>query len=377
MSGIYVGVGLIGWSLLCLLGYHCMDQTDIMTIILRLIYKKYSFQYWPIKSSIDQFPKVLNVAFPDEQIVYYVNSFYSDDNATLSGMMPPNIYFWSLTIYDEEGKPVGQICDNAFSSKNFKVNLNKKNKNQFSGETYFMKSPEKGVYCVIQRVYVSEEKPDPVGFLPKIEGLQRQLKNVSEEERAKNSNEIEDLLYKAFKRKIGDKIPTQLFPTVNVNQFFLPSKKQVSMAFPNPYALYLMAFPKTAGNVMMVKGQLPEASFENRYGFRFVSFMASNMQISATDDSLFLEDIKTDAGKNYVLFVAYSEEDARAKGYNASEHNLLLWDKTTTYPVLVYRLVSTEKTPTGVFAINNPDLPVDGKDLKPIMGEEYPRVELC
>lgn len=346
-------------------------QSGIMRIVLRRIYKKYNTQLWPIMSRIDMTPPVLNVAFPDKSIVYYANSFQSTDNPTLRGQMPPMIFFWSLTIYDESGKPVNWISDAMFPTSSFNVSISRNNKNELRDGVYNMKSPSKGVYCVIQRVYVSEETPDPVNYLPEITGLSRKLKTTNNAQRIKNSTDIQKLLYKEFEKKTKGKTPSQIFTNVNVNQFFLPSKNQVSLAFPNPYALYLMVFPCPDKKVIRVDGTLPNMK-NNKYGVRFVSFMASNMLNTATDNSISVENLKTDDQTNYVLFVATSETDAENRGYDNTKHNLILWNKENPYPVLIYRLVSTEEEPTGVFAINNPTYSVSSTLLQPIMKDQYP-----
>lgn len=355
-----------------ILGYFWKQEKNeiIMRIVLTQIYKNYLDKRWPIVSRTDIEPAILNVAFPDESIVYYVNSFKNDDRPVLRGRMPPNIYFWSLTLYDQDGKPFQTVNDSQFPDKDFIVSVDKKHANRMNGNVYEMKSPPQGVYCIIQRVYKSAKTPDVEDYLPIISGLDRNLKDVSNQERIEYSNKIQNLLYTSFKKKVQGKTPEQVFPGVNTRQFFLPSEEQVSMAFPNPSACYLLVFPKK-DKVIRVYGKLPDASAQNRFGTRFVSFMASDLTTTATNESLSMETMITDKFRNYTLFVAYSPEKAYEKGYDPTRHNLLIWDETNPFPVLIYRILSTEKVPSGIFAIDNTDN-VDGSVIQKVLGEEYP-----
>ena len=368
-------IGLLFFFILgLLLTFLVHNKMDIMTVVFRLLYKKYHNLKWPIMSNINHDPPVLNIAYPDQNIVYFVNSFESKDNATIQGEMPPNIYFWSLTLYGQNGAPFQWISDASFSSSSFKVNLNPKNENVFKEDgVFYMKSPAKGYYCVIQRVYMSFATPNPVNYLPDITGLKRELKPVSSDERMQYSNNIQNLLYKQFEKQVKGKTPSQIFPNVNVYEFFLPSKKQVDTAFPNPYGIYLVVFPQSK-QVLKITGKLPEASKTNTFGIRFASFMASNLLYSSTDTSISVENMSIDSARNYVLFVAFKKQDAVQNGYDQTvpNHNLLLWNENNSFPVLIYRLVNTEKIPTGIFAIENEDYSVGGSQLKVIMGEDYP-----
>lgn len=374
---LLIWIGILTILLLLVIGIligliRQQTKISLMTIVLRRLYKNYSTKLWALMSKIDPPPAVLNVAFPDKRIVYYVQSLHSKDEPLLIGKMPPNIYFWSLTVYDETGAPVNSVNDASFSYDNFRVKLKRDGQNKLteSGD-YEMKIPEKGVYCIIERIYKSQTTGDTNLFLPEITEINKNLEPVTNEERIKNSLSIQNLLYQAFQKKIGNQSPSEMFPGVDTNKFFLPSKKQVDFAFPNPYAIYLMMFP-TSSDVIKVTGKLPNASRMNRNGIRFVSFMASNMINSATEDSISMEDIKMDNQGNYTLYVVFSQKQASENNYNPDKDNLLLWSETNPYPVLIYRLVSTEDPKTGVFAIENENYSVPDSKLRDVMGDQYP-----
>ena len=83
------------------------------------IYDQYLNKEWPIISSISPQKKncILNVAFPDYSIIYYVTSFLSNDPITLTGTFPKNIYFWSLTLYNDKGIIIYSMNDTLFPNK--------------------------------------------------------------------------------------------------------------------------------------------------------------------------------------------------------------------------------------------------------------------
>lgn len=329
------------------------------SLVFSTLYRFFLNKEWPLMSSISFDPPLLNVAYPDSQIVYYTASFDSSDTVTLSGVIPPFIYFWSLTMYDNNGLPVQSWDNSLFPQKKYSLTF---------------PSSSKGLYCVIQRVYKSSRTPVLYpAFVPKISILNKTVKRVTMKQRIINSLAVQKLLWNIFKLQHANKSLAEIFPGININQFFLPSAQQLASTFPNPFARYLITFP-TSNRVIKVAGTLPSP-----IGFDkpvvFVSFMASNFTTSATDSSISFEQLSP----KYTLYVAYSQDDAVKYGYNSSTDKLLLWDADNENPVLVYRIVSASLQQTNnpqlrLFFIDNKNGPVSGQSLADAMGSSYPSV---
>jgi len=324
------------------------------------LYNNYMNQEWPIESSISHTPPLLNVAFPDDSIVYYVASFNSADTVTLSGKIPPNIYFWSLTLYDTDGLPTKSWNYTLFPDSSYSVILGPNNN-----------IPPSGAYCVIQRVYKTSSTPKLFpDFVPNISIATSSVVPVAATQRISNSNDTQNLLWNLFQKQFGSTTPNQLFPSINVNEFFLPGTQQMASVFPNPFAQYLVVFP-TTNQVIKVVGTLP-----NPIGFNepvlFISYMASNMNHTSTDDSISFNELPT----NYTLYAAFSKESAAQFGYNPSTDKLLLWSSTNTYPVLIYREVSVASDKAtqslALFTQNNQVASVSGQVISSAMGPFYP-----
>lgn len=330
------------------------------------LYSKFLNQDWPVVSSISSIPPTLNVAYPDSSIIYYVATFNSSDMVVLSGTVPPNIYFFSIVVYDSLGLPTS-LNFTPSSNYNYELGLD---------ATY--KTPP-GDYCVIVRVYKTSNTPSIYpNYVPKISinGGKIPVKSVSNSQRIVNSNLIQELLWKSFNSAYSSKTPTELFPNINVNEFFLPSVEQMASVFPNPNAKYLIVFP-TSNNVIKVTGVLPPSIGYNM-SISFISFMASNMDHTSTDDSISFSKL----GQKYTLFVAYSIQDAVKCGYNPLNDKLLLWKSDNKYPLLIYREVrpsstnsiSTDYKALSLFTINNSLSPVNGSTVSKSMGIYYPQV---
>lgn len=344
---------------------------DVMTAVLRGLYSKYKNEKWPVMSSIATTPPLLNVAFPDKAIIYYMSSFSSWDTITLSGTIPPNVYFWSMTVYDTTGAPTAYVDDTSFPSGMYTIRLRHWTPQTTEYGIYSLTCPQ-GSYCVIQRGYVSSTTPplDPT-YLATISGVT--TTNVTQQERIDNSTQIEKMLHRAFASKVSGKSLSDMFPGIDTSVFFLPSAAQVSGAFPNPYATYLMVFPGQTG-VIRVDGTVGQEAIgmSNPHGLRFVSFMASDLSTTATDDSINMADFKHPSGIGiYTLFAARSTEAATSQGYDPSLHNLLLWAPTTTMPVLIYRLVVAAGG-SVIGSLDNSNGPVTGSVAKTAFGTYYP-----
>ena len=336
------------------------------------IYYEYLNKEWPIISSINPQKKkcILNVAFPDYSIIYYVTSFLSNDNIMLTGKFPTDIYFWSLTLYDYKGNIIHSINDTLFPNKQYKISIQN---NKIYYNDSFKNIELSKSYCIIQRIYKTKTTPKVYpDYTPKILIENKKLETVSKKIRKDNSNRLEKLLYKLFNVKFGNIQPETFFKGVNIHEFFLPAKSQMSLVFPNPFATYLIAFP-TKNNTMKITGKLPpNIGFKNE-NCRFISFMACNFKTTATDMCISHYDLP----KDYTIYISFYKKDAIQHGYNPKlGHKLLLWDsKTNTFPVIIFRIVSVSKKPLGIFSMNNKNNIISGKKIKRKIKDLYPVIK--
>jgi len=327
----------------------------LISSIFDSIYKKYLNQYWPIISTLDHSPPLLNIAFPDSSVTYYASFFNSKDNVLIYGTIPPNIYFWSLCMYDIEGNPIQSWNYSQFPTNKYLLEL---------GPNFII--PPDGNYCIINRIYNQQNPFDEI-YLPSIQIYHKNVKPVSDKDRITNSNYVQNLIWKLFNFKYGNKSPYQLVPDVsNYHTFFLPSQLLLSSVFPNPSAKYLIVFPST-NNVIKVKGTLyPSIGYNNTV--LFISYMASDLSKTSTDISINF----TQLAHEYTLYVAFSKIEAIKFGYNEKNDQLLLWSNDNQYPVLIYREVSISNN-TPLFTLNNQTISIEGKDVENVMGIYYPK----
>lgn len=322
------------------------------------VYSFFLNEKWPIVAETRQVTNstlrletkesILNLAYPDENITYYVASFSSKDRVLLEGNIPDTnqMYFWSLTIYEDDGSIFDSINDTKLPGRYYSIEISSSQKKE-RNDTILITPPTCNTYCVIQRVYKKDIKfqliPDYVPEISVNNGRVK-VKNVDDNDRIRNSNTLQSIFSYLFRKKF-QKINIETFFNVNVNNFFLPAASEMSLVFPNPFAKYLMVFPSNS-NVIKVEGKLQESIGIQNNNCRYVSFMASSFYTTSTDNSISYYNLKVDSNNEYLLFVAFSQKEAEENGYDntIANHNLLLWNKTTNEkPVLVYRLVSTAK----------------------------------
>ncbi len=377
------------------------SSDNLLSTAFSLLYLTFRNQNWPVLSSIDSTPKILDIAFPDKAIVYYVASFTKNEIVELSGNIPDSslAYFWSLTIYDSSGAPVKvwNYLDQGFTGLTFY---------QYTSETgkilqrpltigpgkAFDYEPTTDVYCIVQRIYKKTDFTIYPNYVPTItlKPNTENLKEVTTRQRIFNSEVIQFLLWGAFDLKFSSKTPQELYPNINNYEFFLPSINQTNLAFPNSSAKYLVTFPESS-NVIRVKGKIPQ-NVGYKENVIFISYMAGNQNLTSTDNSISFTDLKTDEDGNYILYAAYSKEEAALYGYDPSKYNLVTWDKlTNTFPMLIFRVVSSitnSSEPSTVvqenpilapFLYQNEDNCISGNTLYeggenniPGMGEYYP-----
>ena len=307
---------------------------------------------------------ILNVAFPDDNIDYNVGSFNSKSIVKIQCEIPNNIYFFSITLYKENGKIWKSINDSDMTlgdvnnrTRTFQISPAVAKNPQNNKESICIPSPyDSSLYCVILRTY--KKTVNQIINQPEltVDGKILSYNDISEKKRTSNSEFIQKILYLLFHLKFSSK-DIQTFFTVDAFKFFLPADNLMSLVFPNEYAKYLMVFPQ--GKSIKIEGTLQTNVGYTNDNCRYISFMASDFLTTSTDNSLNAENLKKDDQNKYNLYVSFSEKDAENIGYNIRnvKDNLLLWDLTTNKkPVLIYRLVSVAKSHTDedyIFKIKN------------------------
>jgi hypothetical protein len=347
------------------------------------LYREYLYKKWPIVSSVgkDQDDNILNTGFPDYSSVYYIASFEKKNQVVLDGKVPDDITFLSIILYNNKGEAIYSIDDKNLykdTEKTYRVEI-KDNKISYNKKSENIEKILSETYCIIYRVYRTKKTPTIYpDYVPTINIKGIEVTDVDNNSRMKNSNKLQDLVYKLseskFKRihKINtvdiDESLENYFKKININEFFLPAKSQLSLVFPNHYSDYLIAFPKKS-RVMKITGKLPEDIGMNQKN-RYIGFMACNFITTATDDCISHEDLKNE----YSIYISFTEEDAVQNGYKDTEDKLLLWKKENNCPVVVFRVLFESKDvmfPT----INNTKTIYAGKELKKLNNQYYPNVE--
>jgi hypothetical protein len=322
---------------------------NIENIVLNQLYKKYFFQLWPVVSKA---PELLNAAFPDFTIQYYLMSFPKNSPLQIIGKIPDFVSFSSIVIYDTHGLPLQSWNDSQFSDNLFSI-------------TYTTIQD----CCLIVRYYIDPNIVVPLlpDFLPQITLLTtsktQTWQSVSDQQIIQNSNGIQNLVYKLCMKQSQH----YNFSDINYNKFFLPNPSHLNLLFPNPNAMYLMVFPGS-NNVIRIRGILPP-SIGKTENVRFIGFMASNLSTSATDDSL----SSTQMMRQYTLYVAYTKEDAIQYGYKPND-NLLLWKSSNNNPVVIYRQVQINST--GLFYYQSATSNISSTIIEKAMFPFYPQVTI-
>lgn len=317
------------------------------------MYQKYRHRGWCIVSKM---PELLNVAFPDASVQYFVSSFSFHDGVRLVGTLPSgqDVLYTSITTYDTLGNPVGSLFDDQIvcDKKNQYVILIGRD----------IKKPNTWSYSIVLRVYTRHpSKSLNVQMLPSLYILdkgswcrlsQPNILSIMQETQSIQRILLKSLSTKHTHRSVG-------------HSFFLPPRSKIQHFFVNTNAVYLVVFPRR-NRVLQIDGVLPE-NIGRDFSRRYISFMACNLDTTQTDESIGF----TLLDRFYRIWVAYSRQDAEKFGYSPGDH-LLLWRAETLAPVLVYREVRTDNNGLSRLALEENG--ASSQRCARVMGQYYPKV---
>lgn len=321
------------------------------------LYKHYSKQGWALVCKIP----LLNIAFPDTSVQYFVCSFPREDKVRLVGSLPPRhlVAYSALTVYDTQGVPVASLYDN-------EIKTNKDGKYQLRMGCDLKIPPSSSYYCIILRLYMTDpHSPLRADLTPSLVvdsdfQCQQTLPEVRVQDMAKNSETVEE--------KVVGFLSRRTLPQFSgLQPFYTPPSSEMASFFVNKNAVYMVAVPDSPSGVLCVTGER-YTKIGRGHDIRFVGFMACNLQSTATDSSIGWMDLPV----HYRLWVAKSENEARAAGYKGND-TLLLWKRTNKFPVLIYREVRVDQK--GLLSVTQrEDRRIEPAECKKIMGRFYPRV---
>lgn len=318
------------------------------------LYHRYINKGWTI---VCKSPDLLNIAFPDRSVQYYISSFIRESRVELRGNLPPpsKVNFFSITLYDTLGLPVSSLIDSNIRSR-------------FGRDEYRLKigedllTSDDSTYCIIVRFYVNDPLDQELHFewLPDIivdqNDCRDELDKVPYPVLLQRTERVNQEILRFLSRRA--------LTFLSEHFFFVPSMKQMVSLFINNDARYMIAYPKRH-KVIRIDGILPP-NISSRHVLRFVGFMACNMRTTQTDDS------SHSLSNRYVVWVAYSVKSACIFGYDPTHpsHHLLLWQKSNTTPIIVYREVRTDRR--GIFSISNETERISATECRRLMGKYYP-----
>jgi len=322
-------------------------KNKCIELILHTIYKQHFFKLWPISSMA---PHLLNVAFPDFSVKYFIMSFPSNQSINIKGNIPNYLNYWAITFYDKSGSIIKHWNDTDFPDFKYSITIN-----HYTS------------FCIIVRYYFkSINTINSFNLLPNDLPLITHNKYIysltNSNNIIKNSNSLQKLFYKLY----SNIHINYNFNDVYIHQFFLPNPTAVQCLFPNFDGIYLIALP-SFNNVIKIQGIIPH-SIGFPHNIRFIGFMASNLKTTATDSSIsFLQ-----LNFSYKLYVSYSVHDAIKYGYNPLTDHIILWNTSNLFPVLIYRQIQIDHS--GLFQLKKATSNIDGHIIQHIMKDYYPTI---
>lgn len=295
----------------------CIPFKDlIFKFFLKRIYKQNLGYYFPIFSKA---PKYLNFAYPDFSIQYFIMSLPANKTIYLEGTIPyEKIYFWSCVLYGTDGTPYFHITDkNVPKNYSFKITTNQ-------------------ISSLIIRFYAKDENDDFYSFLPKIKP---EFQTLSVNSRTQKTKKYSKLLENIISKRYNN-ISQEL---LDRHEFFLPGTKRRGNLFVNPNAIYLCSFTPKKSSIAKITLTVPHNSI-----YRYIGFMVSNYTTTATDASIHVSKYK----KITLWICQKKNQDKLDKyGFNKNKDLTLFWKNSNKYPIIVYRLVMSNKK--GIMKLNH------------------------
>lgn len=306
------------------------------------LYKKYEPYYFPLMSKA---PEFLNYAYPDFSVQYFISTFTKKQTLSINGLIPLNkVNFFCITLYNKDGLPY--FSKNDYQIVNFNIIDTDLDCIEYSETIDILESSS-----LIIRFYTKNKfkNHDFYEYLPSLSTSKIfDVQNIK-----RNSIKLGNLLQ--------DRISKQdnfiNLEVLQKNYFYKPDKSKLKNLFPNKDAEYLIAFPKTKIVLIRIKTE-----FFCQEDFRFIGFMASNYQTTATDSSISLEE----SNHEYRIWICYSNDVCKL---NIKQNDIILnWNNNNQYPILVYREVRIKKE--GLQILENE---IGPNQLRTIMN--YPEIE--
>lgn len=307
------------------------------------LYRKYEPYYFPVMAKA---PQYLNYAYPDFSVQYYITTFAANETITIKGVIPKyKVNFFSFTLYEKNGLPY-------YSKNDYDLHILEENDEYIHYEETFTTTEYS---ALILRFYTKEQYKDEI-FYSYLPSLSHQ-KIYDFDSVGKNSSSLSDLL----QQKISSQDNHITNETLKNYFFFKPERKKLNNLFPNANAEYLIAFPKSSLLLVTIKTE----HFTNE-DFRFIGFMASNYETTATDNSITLEK----GNKEYRIWICYEKDVGHLQNvpFQPLTDLVLCWKNENTFPVLVYREVRIQKK--GLQLLDDETGP---DELRKIM--KYPEIE--
>ena len=308
-----------------------------LKLYLKKLYNDNLKNYFSVYSNA---PDYLNFAYPEFSVQYFILSLEANKEIILSGKIPRDkIKYFSISLYDVTGK--------IFFSKN----------DQEISTNYKIKIKPPKICCLIIRFYKINKyiKDNFIKYLPNIFPERKKLNNT---DIIKNNIKIENVLIKNIsKQNISIK------QSLLLDKFFLPKLDNYVSLFINLDAKYLAAFASSdIARVSLKKNILNK-------NIRFIGFMACNYLTTETDDSISIDDKKS----NIIIWFCYKKDKKKLYKFGMKESDkVICWNDNNNYPILIFRQVNTKKTDLN--KINNDNKKYTEKELKIILGDSYPEI---
>jgi len=340
----------------------CVDGTqnsaDLRTIILEIVlaatyvhFNRDGVYSLLAHASTDPTMDVLNVAYPDFSSEYWISTFIGGDTPHFNGNFPSWADYAALTAYDIRGNVIYNDDGNPVSINSMQL-PNDPRATLLEDGTYdvdIMQGIDTNglIWCVLERVYRPPDRvimPTSARFAIVNEDPAYSYVQAGVDTAVANSETIEPLLRLAISAAAPD---TDMYNS----QMVIASADQTQGVFPNANAQYLSIQVTAEVQAAILTGHVP--NFEDWRPF--YGFMIVDGTNTATYDSLSQYDLGASAavaswGADFKLFIARTEADALAAGYDPSNslHKVGYWGSGNAKPGVVMRIIRYYEANTGL-----------------------------